>query len=308
MVHGVEVSLDTYRLIENTRPIACYICEGENTYGTEYCRNCYAPMALAHQAQVNKIQPKTLALIGASGAGKTVFLGMLMDMLSRQKKPISALARGAFSISLQQATTDSLVRGWFPDKTCNEPDRWNWVHCQITSGRRRQPLELIVPDMAGEAILEEIDHPNTFPVVRSHLSRCNGVILLIDAIRLQSGDQTQDFATMKLLTFLSELEKERSMARRFARKSQLPIAIVFTKADQCEQCFTNPLAFAETHAPGVLHHCRERFPIHSLYACGVAGACAHREVLGDGRRRIPLRIEPHGIIESVAWMVEKIRA
>ena len=306
MVHGVEVALDAYRLIDSAQPIACYICDGDNTYGAEFCRQCFAPMALAHQAQVNKIRPKTVALVGASGAGKTVYLGMLMDMLSRQQKPISALARGAFSISLQQATTAALVGGWFPDKTPNEPDRWNWTHCQINDAKRRQPLELIVPDMAGEAILEEINHPNTFPVVRSLLTKCCGVVLLIDAIRLQSGDSSQDFATMKFLAFLDELEQERNNGRRLWRRTQLPISIVFTKADQCERCFADPVLFAETHASGMLRHCRDRFPLHTFYACGVAGACAHRESPYDGRRRIPLRVEPRGIVEPLAWMVKQI--
>ena len=74
--------LESYRLAEYAIPIPCYICEGENTYDSEFCRHCFAPMALAHQANSQKIRPRMLAVVGASGAGKTVYLGMLMDMLT----------------------------------------------------------------------------------------------------------------------------------------------------------------------------------------------------------------------------------
>ena len=72
-----------------------------------------------------------IAAIGPSGAGKTVYLGMLTDMLSRQDDDLQLLARGAFSIKLQQHTMAALARCEFPHKTPNEPDRWNWVHCQV---------------------------------------------------------------------------------------------------------------------------------------------------------------------------------
>ncbi len=305
---AVEIPLESYRLAQITQPICCYICEAENSQNAEFCRHCFAPMALAHQARANNVRPQMVAVIGASGAGKTVYLGILMDMLSRQTKRLSALARGAFSISLQQATTSALSRCYFPDKTPCQPDRWNWVHCQVSSETRRQPMELIVPDMAGEAILEEIDHPNTFPVIRALLAKCSGVIILIDAIRLQSGDTSHDFSTMKLLTFLSELAEGRKSTKRGFRPLQLPIALVFTKADQCEECFDDPAGFAEIHAGGMLRHVRERFARHDFYATGVAGACAFRESVTEGRQRIPLRIEPRGVVEPLAWMISQLPA
>ena len=78
-------------------------------------------------------------LTGSSGAGKTVYLGMLLDLLSRQPERIQAMARGAFSITLQQATMAALMRCEFPEKTATEPDRWNWVHCQVRTPEQRRP-------------------------------------------------------------------------------------------------------------------------------------------------------------------------
>jgi len=47
-----------------------------------------------------------------------------------------------------------------PNKTPNEPTA-GLVHCQVLR-KKRKPAELIMPDMAGEALLEEVDHPTPF--------------------------------------------------------------------------------------------------------------------------------------------------
>ena len=145
-----SLELDSYRLAAYTVPCPCYVCGGGNNFDSELCRHCYAPMALAHQAASQRICPRMVAAIGPSGAGKTVYLGMLTDMLSRQTEPMQLLARGAFSIALQQTTMAALSRCEFPNKTPNEPDRWNWVHCQVLRKHKR-PAELIMPDLAGES-------------------------------------------------------------------------------------------------------------------------------------------------------------
>ena len=308
MMHrGCDIPMDSYRLAQYSVQVPCYVCEGGNTFDAELCRHCFAPMALSHQSNSQQIHPQMLAVLGSSGSGKTVYLGMLMDMLSRLNKPIHAQVRGSFSVALQQLTTSSLADGEFPTKTPSEPDRWNWVHCRVRSEHHRNPLEMIVPDMAGEAILEEIEHPRTFPVVRSLLCKASGVVILIDAIRLEAGDFEQEHFAMKLLTFLSELDlqaqKKNSRRRRLTER---PIALVFTKADQCDRCFDDPAAFAETHASSVWSYCQERFVNVKAFASGVAGACAYRRGLGESRRRVALRVEPRGIVEPFEWLLSKI--
>lgn len=301
MTKGVIVPLESYRLMEYAVPIPCYVCEGANKFDAEYCRYCAAPMALAHQVRSQDAAPSMLATIGSSGVGKTVYLGMLMDMLSRQPDKLQLLARGAFSITLQQTTLSALARCEFPEKTPNEPDRWNWVHCQIRWPKRRRPVELIVPDMAGEAVAQEIEHPHTFRVVRSFLSKCSGALILVDAPKLGGGSRSQDYFTMKLISYLGELAEDGD-----GGWSNKPVALVFTKADQCDSCLADPAAYARTRATGLWQQCRERFGRYKFFAAGVAGACAFRDAPGEGRVQVPLRVEPRGIVEPFLWLVKEL--
>ena len=293
------VLLDSYRLTQYAETVSCYICGQGNNFDSELCRHCYAPMALAHQAASQRICPKMVAAIGPSGAGKTVYLGMLTDMLSRQTEPMQLLARGAFSIALQQTTMTALARCEFPNKTPNEPDRWNWVHCQVLRKQKR-PAELIMPDLAGESLMEEIEHPNTYPVIRAFLERCSGVMIMIDAPRAQRGDSDEDFQIMKLITYLCELNSDRKEGWPVR-----PVSLVYTKADECERCFEDPQVFATQHTPGLFQLVRERLVRHRFFAVGVAGTTGHRSEY-NGRIHVPLRVEPRGIIEPFQWLIESL--
>jgi hypothetical protein len=256
-------------------------------------------MALSHQANAQKAPPQLVATLGSSGTGKTVYLGMLTDMLSRQSNAMHVLARGAFSISLQQSTISSLARCEFPAKTPNEPDRWNWLHCQVVPSRRRS-IELIMPDPAGESIMEEIDHPHSYPVVRAFLTKCTAALLLVDAEELKRGEPEQDFFAMKIVSYICELDSDRKNG--WAHR---PVAVVFTKADQSESCLSDPADYAEKHAPGLWRQCQDRLQNHRFFAAGVAGACAYRADLG-GKTQVPLRIEPHGVAEPFVWLINQI--
>ena len=123
--------LDSYRLAQYAVQVPCYICGGGNTFDAELCRACYAPMALAHQANTQKIHPQMIATIGSSGVGKTVYLGMLMDMLSRQTGRLQMLAvdgRRGFDTSRGQRTGVAYDITWVD---IPEPDR---PHVSASSG------------------------------------------------------------------------------------------------------------------------------------------------------------------------------
>lgn len=295
-----KTSWDSERLVRYLVETPCFVCERGNNFDAELCRHCFAPMALAQQVQGKADPPALVATLGTADAGKTVYLGMLIDILSRENSALQAVARGAFSVSLQQATMAALARCQFPTKTPNEPDRWNWVHCQVTSVAKRRAVDLVMPDLAGEAIMEEIEHPGTYPVVRAFLKKCRGVMLLVDGARLEQGEKDQDFFTMKMVSYLHELDDDRK--RGWPNR---PVALIFTKADQCESCFGDAEKYARTQSPGLWRLCRERLGKHKFFAVGVAGACAY-EVSAAGRTQIPLRIEPRGIVEPFMWLVQNI--
>jgi len=301
MTKAVILPLDSYRLVQYATPIQCYICEAENTYEAEYCHRCMAPMALAHQAESQNVHPRLMAVMGASGVGKTVYLGMLMDMLSQQSEKMQVLARGAFSITLQQTTISALARCAFPRKTPNEPDQWNWVHCQVRRPSQRQDMELLMPDMAGEAILEEVDHPYSYRIIGQFLQKSVGAMVLIDAWQLKEGGREQDFFCMKLLNYLSDLDAEPRNGW-----PHRPVALIFTKADCCEECREDPAGFARDHAAGLWRLCQERFGCHRFFAASVSGSCLTCNTLTEGRLHFPLRIEPHCIVEPFHWMVEQL--
>jgi hypothetical protein len=257
-------------------------------------------MALAHPATDHGQPPCMIAVVGASGVGKTVYLGFLMDMLSRQTDRMHALARGPFSINLQQTTLAAFAKCQFPNKTANEPDVWNWVYCQVHRDPQSPAIGVIMPDMAGEAVLEEIDHRNTYRVIRELLKKSGAAMILIDAIPLRDGNRDQDFFAMKILSYLSEIE-----ANGNPGWADRPVALVFTKVDQVESCRDDPTAFAKAHASGVWQHCQQKFNNHRFFAASVVGACAWQESVTQGRRRVPLRVEPHGIIEPFQWLIEQ---
>lgn len=300
MIKPMIVPLESGKMQEYALPIACYVCEAVNAMDAEYCTHCLAPMALAHQAGTEKVQPRLFGAIGASGTGKTVFLGMLLDMLSRRPDQGTLLARGAFSITLQQTTIGALVRGEFPSKTPTEPDRWNWVHCQLRRPGMKKPQELILPDMAGEAVLQEIEHPNTFRTIRHFLKKCEAVMIFADVAKIQQGNPEQDFFAMKLLSYLCEIDN-RPRCGWPLRK----VAVVFTKADQCDACQDDPAAFAAARLPGAWQLCKERFRQFRFFAASVAGACAIRNKPGLGPVSVPLRIEPRGVTEPFLWLMDK---
>jgi hypothetical protein len=55
----------------------------------------------------------------------------------------------------------------------------------------------------------------------------------------------------------------------------------------------------------LLSDCQSRFPNTEVFASSVAGACAYREIYG-AKQRVPLRIEPHGIVEPFGWLLTQL--
>ncbi|MFV1963794.1 MAG: hypothetical protein ACC628_00090 [Pirellulaceae bacterium] len=292
--------IDTYERVEYASQTSCCVCDGGNRFDAEFCRHCRAPLALTLQTDPKKSPPQLVAVVGPPRVGKTVYLGMLTDILSRQQGALQVLARGAFSVSLQQQSMSALARRQFPPGTPVDPEGWNWVHFEVSNSPRRRPEQYVMPDISGEAFLQEVERGHGAPVIRAFLSKCSAALVLVDAEALEQGDQEPDFLAMKTVSYLVEMNRHR-------RKGwpARPVAIVFAKSDQSELCFDDPEEYARTHTPGLWRQCKERLSRHRFFSTSVIGACAPLHIRGEVTS-MPLRIEPRGVEEPFIWIAKQL--
>src|SRR3954471_24623635 len=146
--------------------ILCPLCGG-HLYEGEVCRSCFAPAELIESISARERPPKFVGVLGPSGVGKTVYLGMLLDLLSRGVGGLNGMARSPFSLALHRSLILSLERQRFPDKTPSEPDRWQWVSCEVSGEKKERGFDIVAPDLAGETIMAELERPRSNPTVRA---------------------------------------------------------------------------------------------------------------------------------------------
>ena len=290
--------IESYDLARAAAEASCYICSVDNSTANELCRKCGAPMALAYHQK--KSAPRMIGVVGTPGAGKTSYMGMLTDILSRQQSSIQILARGAFSVTLQQLSIDALAQRRFPQRTSLEPLDWNWVHCELSGLPRQKTVDLVLPDVAGDTFFSELDQPGSVQVIREFLRKCSAAVLLVDTDRVELGDQGADFAAMKIISYLAELAPDRKRGW-----GQRPVAVVFTKADRSVACFDQPDVYCQQGTPGLWRQCQERLNKHRFFAATLTGGTVEATVCGD-RLRVPLRIEPRGVTEPMEWLVDQL--
>ena len=78
-------------------------------------------MSLAHNLHSVKKRPHMVAIIGASGAGKTVYLGLLMDLLTRHVGLMRSTAARADVDLAATDNHDSTRHGLVPGKNRRQP-------------------------------------------------------------------------------------------------------------------------------------------------------------------------------------------
>ncbi len=279
----------------------CPLC-GMSGFEGNACEHCFAPADVIHSIHLRDKPPRIVGVLGPSGVGKTVYLGILLDHLARGAMNLSGFAHGAFSLSLHRNTILALERQRFPAKTPVEADRWQWVHCEIERKNTKvPPFDLVAPDVAGEAVAAELASPMSNPTIHALISRCDALIILVDILQVIADGQGQELFAMQLISYLTSLRPKRKK-----QKSDVPTAIVFTKSDLCEESVRDPAAFARSNAPGLWKLCEARLAQFKFFASGVAGASGWL-IDSEGRESlIPLRVEPRGIIEPFAWLAGQI--
>lgn len=280
-------------------PAYCLICDQKNPGEAVVCSRCFAPMALIHDAVRQERDPCIISVVGDSNVGKTVFLGFLLDMLSKRAGDFEAIPKGAYSVNLQQTVISYLQQRQFPPKTPNEADQWHWAYYQAARRTRNARwFDLIMPDMAGEALAAEVESPKTHAVIRALLSKTAGCLLLIDAAAAALGSPQPDLFGLKLITYLDQM-----FAQKREDKIYNPVAIVLCKADYCPQCFDNPRGFAETNLNRVWNICESRFANVEYFATSVVGSLGFGEDPDGNVVPVPLHIAPVGILEPFEWII-----
>ncbi len=281
----------------------CLICGTRNPDSATLCKQCSAPMALVHEALAQKREPRIVSVIGDSNVGKTVYLGFLLDMLSQRANDFAAVPRGAYSVDLPQLVISHMAYRMFPPKTPMESNEWNWAYYQVAKrGRDKKCVDLVMPDMAGEAIAAEIDAPSTFCVIEKLLRSSAGLLLLVDAALAGNGSTQPDFFGLKMLSYIDGM-----FARDRRKRIQMPVAIVLTKADYFPECFEKPRQFAEANLNRLWNMCDNRFACVEFFASSVVGSLAYATSEDEELvTPVPLHTSLRGVLEPFEWVLEQL--
>lgn len=283
--------------------VQCLICDTPNAPDAILCQQCAAPMALVHEAAAQQRPPQIVSILGDSNVGKTVYLGFLLDMLSQRAHDFEAVPRGAYSVDLQQSVISHMAYRMFPPKTPMESNEWNWTYYEVCK-RARTPkcVDLVMPDMAGEAIAAEVASPSTFRIIQNLLGKSTGLLLLVDAALAANGSAQPDFFALKMMSYVDSM-----FAGGRKKRVNMPIAIVLTKADYCPECFDDPRRFAEANLNRLWNICDSRFAKVEFFASTVVGSLAYAtDANEDYVTPVPLHTALRGVMEPFEWIVDQL--
>jgi len=286
--------------------IDCVCCEQQMSDRDEYCPACQTPSSLSRSVEMRGNGHHFVSVLGASNAGKTVYLGLLLDILSKGPESFRGTATSAFSVDLQEQVVTALENRMFPEKTPTEVDAWKWLHCQISATGKKESheVDLVSPDFAGEAIAMEINQAGLYPAIQHVVSKSSGLMILCDSMRVRDEGSGEDLFSMKLATYIAQMHGLTGDKSKAYLGGQAPsIAVIFTKCDGCPEATEDPSQFAANNMPRLFEYCRRTFPRHAFFAASVAG---NSGMLADDtglKMRMPFHIQPRGVIEPLQWLV-----
>lgn len=287
--------------------VDCVCCDQPLGDRDEFCPDCDTPASLSRTVASRQERPSFVSILGASNAGKTVYAGLLLDILSKGPESFRGLATSAFSIELQEEVITALEGRRFPEKTPAEADAWKWLHCQISLQEKKKTrnIDLISPDFAGEAIAMEVNQPGLYPAIQQVVRKSGGIMILCDSMRVRDAGAGEDLFAMKVASYIAQthgLSSDQKPGR--PRRGGPAIAIVFTKCDGCPEAIENPTSFAMNNTGRLFEFCRRTFSHNAFFAASVAGSSG---MLADSRGRrsvVPFHVQPQGVLEPLRWIVD----
>ncbi len=285
--------------------VHCICCGCSLTTGDGFCPECHTPVGLSEAADEREGAQQFVSVLGASGAGKTVYLGLLLDILSKGPESFRGLAASAFSVALQEQVVTALENRMFPEKTAAEADAWDWLHCQVTSSvqKSQRQIDLITPDFAGEAIAMEISQAGLYPAIRHVVTKSTGLLILCDSLKVRDSGSGEDMFALKLASYIAQSTQAREKANGRLKDPGPAIAIVFTKCDGCPEAKENPAEFAKNNTPRLAEFCRQSFENHAFFAANIVGSSAVMEDDEGRSLRVPFHVEPSGVSEPLQWIM-----
>tara|TARA_R110002049_G_scaffold27321_2_gene93971 strand:+ start:28833 stop:29747 length:915 start_codon:yes stop_codon:yes gene_type:complete len=298
------------QLVDGCPPVTlnCACCDVRLPSEASYCPDCQTPAELSRTVATRIGDQHFVSVLGASNAGKTVYSGLLLDILSKGGKDFRGRATSAFAVDLQEQVITALQRRTFPEKTANEADTWKWLHCQITTAEKKgeRYVDLISPDFAGEAIAMEVNQPGSYPAISDVVKKSAGVLILCDSLKVRDTGPGEDLFAMKLATYVAQTHGLSVDGNRKRKAGGPAIAIVFTKSDACPEARWDPAGFAENNTPRLTEFCRQTFRSHAFFAASVAGSSGTLADAGGRRMQVPFHVQPQGVVEPLRWITDQI--
>lgn len=282
--------------------VECFLCGKQNSHSAAACKDCNGPMFVSQQRATEPgKEPKIIVALGAPGVGKSVYLGMLLDSLSRSND-LDIRLDGADSSKMQHHVATALSRGAFPEN-CDD-NLWNWGRCLWGKGRKAK--EVFLPDFPALAAIEDYEDRRSWPVIPHTIARSVGLMLFLDAAAIRRGDADEEYFALHLLRYYTDTLRLPINGEDNPRKRKVRIAFVLAKADQCKDCFADPDEFVRGQMPELWQACKEQLSCCKFFATSVAGVCVSVASKRGYKTEVPLRVEPRGLQDPFRWMLQQI--
>lgn len=294
-----EVLMESQKFMGAER-VRCICCDASSFSGTQFCCQCKMPMSLSESVGAREVAPMFLPIIGGRGVGKTVYLGMLLDLLLKGKQGVIGQPGSPGTIEAHKRAIASLKRRRFPPKTGTESEYWDWIQADLRfgEGKSEQAISWISPDPAGESVLMEIEHPGCFPALQASVAKSSGIVWLIDATSVQENSPAEELLAAKLAVYVHKNVRRSGPERKIV---DIPIAIAFTKTDACPEAAQNPKQFAAKSLAGFYGYLQDHVPKHRFFSSMAVGSVVQlADEFGGGF--FPMHVQPKGIVEPFAWV------
>lgn len=242
-----------------------------------------------------------ITLLGVGRTGKTVYLGVLFDLLRRWKsKEIVFRPYGDETITMMTDIMNTLARCSWPSPTPHDSVFPFRAQVRYSSAGRNRHYKIFIPDYAGDKTEHFVENEGEPLLHKSPFFRqvveSDAVILVADGAIL-SGGTTQKIRIHEnnLMAAVSRLADVKGGRRG---KIRAPIAIVVTKADLYEESESAEIWARLRRLVELCEETCERFEVFEVSSVGGV------DEVGD-----PLeQFQPRHVVDPIMWLLVQLSA